>query len=222
MERISSGFRFTGGMRIGLLPAIWTDTRSRSWAANSSWDSPNSLAEVSASGWPFSVHKMTATRRGAMLDPPLSTTWPTKEIVPDCGRVSRTRSTMVPSASNISWRDSDSPERTPTVRGWPRLTNTSRANIQGLGCGGWVVANSSLTIRTTLSGGVKLGSLAAIEYTLLHMPQTVAQGRQPLAMWVSISRLVSAGPTPRAKSVQTSSEKCFTDCPPYWGIGSKQ
>src|SRR3981081_462980 len=179
MELTLSGFRFTGGMRIGLQPAIWTDSRSRSWAANSTWNSPNSLAEVSANGWPVSVHRITATCRGAILAPPLSTTRPTKEIVPDCGLVSRTRSTMVPSASNISWRDSGSPERTPAVRGWLRLSNTSRANIQGLGCGDWVVANSSLTIRTTLSGGVKLGSLAAIEYTLLHMSQTVAQGRQP-------------------------------------------
>src|SRR5260370_1311366 len=70
MERISSGFRFTGGIRIGLQPAIWTDSRSRSWAANSSWNSPNSLAEVSANGWPVSVHKMTATCRGATLAPP--------------------------------------------------------------------------------------------------------------------------------------------------------
>src|SRR5712671_7918963 len=190
MERTLSGFRFTGGMRIGVQPAIWTDSRSRSWAANSSWNSPNSLAEVSANGWPVSVHRMTATCRAATLAPPLSITWPTKEIVPDCGRVSRTRSTMVPSASNISWRDSESPERTPAVRGWLRLSNTSRANVQGLGCGDWVVANSSLTVRTIPSGGVKLGSLAAIEYTFVHMPQTVVQGTQPLALWVSISRLV--------------------------------
>jgi hypothetical protein len=65
---------------------------------------------------------------------------------------------------------------------------------------------------------VNAGSLAAIEYTFFHMPTEVAQSAQPAARWASTSPLIFDGPTPRTKSVQTSSEKCFT---PVLNLGER-
>ena len=71
---------------MGLHPAISTDKRSRSCAANSSWNSPNSLAVVSTNGLPVSAHKMIDTLRGATFAPRLSTTCPTIVMVRACGQ----------------------------------------------------------------------------------------------------------------------------------------